>query len=52
MTSRLLMPFAKSMRMSLTNAGTIAYQVELDFASASATSTDRELPPPRPVGRR
>jgi hypothetical protein len=41
MTSRLLMPFKKSMRMSLTNAGKIAYSVEVKLHIGPHAFTSR-----------
>jgi hypothetical protein len=41
MTSRLLMPFKKSMDMSLTNAGQIPYEVELNLLIGPITFSDR-----------
>ena len=40
MTSRLLMPFKKSMRLSLTNAGKIPYTVELKLHAGERPFTD------------
>ncbi|HBO42732.1 MAG TPA: hypothetical protein DD670_02095, partial [Planctomycetaceae bacterium] len=42
MTSRLLMPFAKSMRMSLSNLGTTPYTVELKLHIGKRAFTDRD----------
>ncbi|NLE39888.1 MAG: DUF2961 domain-containing protein, partial [Pirellulaceae bacterium] len=42
MTSRLLMPFAKSMRMSLSNLGKIPYTVELRLLVGQRAFTDRD----------
>jgi len=41
MTSRLLMPFAKSMAMSLTNAGTVPYTVEIGLLVGKHAFTGR-----------
>ena len=41
MTSRLLMPFKQSMRMSLTNAGKIPYTVEVKLHVGKHPFTDR-----------
>ena len=41
MTSRLLMPFKRSMRLSLTNAGKIPYTVELKLHVGEHSFTDR-----------
>ena len=41
MTSRLLMPFRKSMRLSLANAGPIPYEVELRLRIGKRRFTDR-----------
>jgi len=41
MTSRLLMPFRKSMSLSLTNAGAIPYTVEINLHVGAHTFTDR-----------
>lgn len=41
MTSRLLMPFKKSMNLSLTNAGRIPYTIEVNLRVAARPFTDR-----------
>ncbi len=41
MTGRLLMPFKKSMRMSLTNAGKVPYTIEMKLLAGSHQFTDR-----------
>jgi len=41
MTSRLLMPFKKSMRLSLTNAGRIPYTIEINLQVGTRAFTDQ-----------
>jgi hypothetical protein len=41
MTSRLLMPFRKSMKLGLSNAGRVAYTVELNVCTGPRSFTDR-----------
>lgn len=43
MTSRLLMPFKRSMRLGLVNAGRVAYEVELRLSAGKRAFDDRDL---------
>ncbi len=50
MTSRLLMPFKRSMRLSLTNAGKVPYTVEVKLHVGEHAFTGSQLPSAGPMG--